>query len=70
MSTATSPFLRQATNDANAQLRHHLIQCDLARGRWFSAAMLAERVHAIVAPRFATTVALVALLLVVACGGL
>ncbi|MDN3920643.1 hypothetical protein [Roseateles violae] len=48
-------------------LRRHLQQCHAARGRWFGAAMLAEQIHHLVLPRFATTVALAALLLILAC---
>ncbi|HEY4081743.1 MAG TPA: hypothetical protein VGM81_13710 [Burkholderiaceae bacterium] len=57
----------QAPNDTAPDLHRHLQQCDSARGRWFGAAMLAERVHGMVAPRFATTVACAAVLLLLVC---
>lgn len=63
MHTATQ---QHNTPDPTLALCRHLEQCHAARGRWFGAAMLAERVHALVAPRFATTVALAALLLLIA----
>lgn len=59
------PFAAQS-----AMLRRHLTQCQAARGPWFAAASLAERVHGAMAPRFATTVALLALGLTLACGWL
>jgi hypothetical protein len=55
------------TTDQAMALRRHLQQCRAARGRWFGAAMLAERIHDLMVPRFATTVALAALLLTIAC---
>jgi hypothetical protein len=57
----------QAAHDTAPELHRHLQQCDSARGRWFGAAMLAERVHGMVAPRFATTVACAAVLLLLVC---
>ena len=64
--TATSR--RRTAHDAvTDHLCRHLQQCHVARGRWFGAAMLAERIHFMVAPRFATTVALAAVLLAIAC---
>ena len=56
-----------ASRDQALALCRHLQQCHAARGRWFALAMLAERVHALLAPRFATTVALVSLLLFITC---
>ena len=64
MTTATFP---QATQDLAPDLCRHLQQCDRARGRWFGAAMLAEQMHVVVAPRFATTVALAAVFLLLVC---
>lgn len=66
MTTALSP-IRRLQPDAASDLCRHLQQCHRARGRWFGAAMLAERVHSLVAPRFATTVAMAAVLLLMAC---
>lgn len=63
----TTTALRRPQHDSVADLRRHLQQCHLARGRWFGAAMLAERVHQLAAPRFATTVALAAIALTTAC---
>ena len=48
-------------------LSRHLQQCHLARGRWFGAAMLAEELHRLVAPRFATTVMLAVVVMVASC---
>jgi hypothetical protein len=49
---------------SDTALSRHMRQCDLARGRWFGAAMLAEELHRLMAPRFATTVMLAAVVLV------
>ena len=57
----------QTNHDSAPDLHRHLQQCDSARGRWFGAAMLAEQVHGMVAPRFATTVACAAVLLLLVC---
>ena len=51
-------------------LSRHLQQCEMARGRWFGAAMLAEELHKLVAPRFATTVVLAAVLVTASCAWL
>ena len=51
-----------------AALRRHLQHCQAAQGRWFPAAVAAERLHGVVAPRFVTTVAAVAVLMFAACG--
>ena len=56
-----------STQVASPDLSRHLQQCANARGRWFGAAMLAEQVHGLVAPRFATTVALAAMVLLIVC---
>ena len=58
---------RHSIHEAGPDLHRHLQQCANARGRWFGAAMLAERVHGLVAPRFATTVVLAALVLLMVC---
>jgi hypothetical protein len=58
-------FLREQT----AALRRHLDQCELARGRLFPAAVIAERVHVFVVPRFVSTVALATVLIYLLCGG-
>ncbi|MDY0745395.1 hypothetical protein SNE35_12810 [Paucibacter sp. R3-3] len=71
MSTATLlPTRLKPTHDAATDLCRHLQQCHLARGRWFGAAMLAEEIHRLVAPRFATTVAVSAVVLLLACAWL
>lgn len=67
MTTATLTTARPKGTDSASDLCRHLQQCQNARGRWFGAAMLAEQVHGLVAPRFATTVALAAVLLLVVC---
>jgi hypothetical protein len=51
-----------------AALRRHLLHCQASQGRWFPAAVVAERLHRQMAPRFVTTVAAAALLLFAACG--
>ena len=67
MSTATFiPTRLKPTHDAATDLCRHLQQCHSARGRWFGAAMLAEEIHRLVAPRFATTVAVSAIVLLLA----
>ncbi len=71
MTTATlTTAARRLTHDSATDLCRHLQQCRLARGRWFGAAMLAEEIHKLVAPRFATTVAMAAIVLVAACAWL
>lgn len=67
MTTTTLRSLRSAGHDSATELGRHLQQCRSARGRWFGAAMLAEQVHGVVAPRFATTVALAAVFLLLVC---
>lgn len=52
--------------DTAASLRAHLHECRAAQGRWLAASMAAERLHGLLAPRFVSTVALGALLLVAA----
>ena len=52
--------------DTAASLRAHLHECRAAQGRWLSASMAAERLHGLIAPRFVSTVALGALLMVAA----
>ncbi len=47
------PFL---SNDQSHMLCRHLKQCEKARGRWFGFAVVAERLHGVIAPRLATTV--------------
>ncbi|WP_141100578.1 hypothetical protein [Roseateles aquatilis] len=52
-----------SSNDQSKALQRHLIQCAKARGRWFSVALMAERVQDVVLPRLATTAALGAITL-------
>ncbi len=52
-----------ALHELQLGLVRHLQQCHLARGRWFGTALWAERAHALMAPRFVTTVVGAALLL-------
>ena len=49
-------------------LRRHVQQCRDARGHWFGAAALAERVHVLIAPRFVSTVVVAVVLLALASG--
>lgn len=58
-------FVREQTT----ALRRHLEQCEIARGRFFSAMVVAESVHGFVVPRFVSTIALVTLFMLIACGG-
>ena len=60
----TRPGLR--LTDTAASLRAHLHECRAAQGRWLAASMAAERLHGLIAPRFVSTVALGALLMVAA----
>ena len=64
-----SPAARHAQDPARA-LHAHLQQCHQARAPWFGIALAAERLHALVAPRPATTIALAALTLGLALYGL
>ena len=68
--TLTSTARRLTNHDSVSDLCRHLRQCDQDRGRWFGAAMLAEEIHRLVAPRFATTVAMAAIVLMAACAWL
>jgi hypothetical protein len=70
MTTATSSSLSTSPHDPATDLCRHLHQCDEALGAWFGTAMWAERVHGLLAPRFATTVALAGLMLTIAFGWL
>jgi hypothetical protein len=63
--TSPNRFLREQSS----ALKRHLDQCDLARGRLFPAALLAESVHDFVAPRIVSTVAIVTILFLLV-GGL
>ena len=63
MNFLITPDASPALRDHVASLDQHLQQCRDARTRWFSTAQWAERAHGLVAPRFMTTVAGVALLL-------
>ncbi len=66
MSSAIATYAVTGPNSDTA-LSRHLQQCHLARGRWFGAAMLAEELHQLVAPRFATTVVLLAVVMTASC---
>jgi len=63
MSPSARPPVRLS---AEAALSRHLKQCHRARG-WFGAAMLAEELHRLAAPRFATTLVLFAVVTVASC---
>ena len=47
------------------QLPKHVAQCRAARGAWFEAALVAEAMHKLLAPRFVTTVVLAGIGLVI-----
>lgn len=66
--TTTLPAVNVMLGEQIVQLRHHLVQCQAARGLWFSAAVVAEGLHQLLAPRFVTTVVLVGLVLALVCG--
>ena len=59
----SSPPVSLLKNLHQSELRRHVAQCRAGRGRWFSAAAWAERLHGLLAPRFVTTVAVAAALL-------
>ncbi|MBC7940022.1 MAG: hypothetical protein H7Z19_09715 [Chitinophagaceae bacterium] len=63
--TLASPVLvaPNMLGEQTATLRRHVQQCSLARGRWFGAAALGERVHGWIAPRLISTVAVVLVLM-------
>ena len=64
--------LQAAHQQADAEaLGRHLQHCRAGRGRWFRAALWAERMHQRLAPRFVTTLvgATAALLLLVTAAG-
>lgn len=62
-------FVKGDLRHQAGELCRHLGQCAANRGRFFSAALMLERVHRVVAPRFVTTVFVSTVLLLV-CGGL
>lgn len=53
-----------------AALRQHMAECRAECGRWQLPALLAERAHSLVAPRFVTTVGMVCGLLALGLGWL
>ena len=61
--TTSSQSVSPLMNLHQSELRRHVVQCRAGRGRWFSAAAWAERLHGMLAPRFVTTVAAAAALL-------
>ena len=65
---AASPALvaNRVLRDNAAALRRHFEQCHAARGRWYGAAALAERVHGLIAPRFVSTAAVAFVILGIA----
>ena len=48
-------FQALAISQHASQLRHHLLECEQARGRLFSLYRLGERIHQLIAPRLYTT---------------
>lgn len=66
IATSLAPAAHRFAHDQAPSLHRHLQQCEKARGRWFGAALLAERLHEFVAPRLATTVAIAGLGLMLA----
>ena len=65
MSTTVRAIPRASASET--ALSRHLQQCQRARGRWFGAAMLAEELHRLAAPRFATTILLFTVVTVASC---
>ena len=64
-----SPFAHRALDEHAHSLRQHMQDCRALRGRWFDAALLAERAHRVVAPRFVTTLVVATSLLALLLGG-
>ncbi len=66
MTTTTSRYLLAAPASSEcSDLGRHLLQCRAAQGRMFAASIWAERAHSLVAPRFVTSVAVVATMMLV-----
>lgn len=66
MTINTSRYLLASPGTSDSSdLSRHLLQCRAAQGRLFAASVWAERAHSLVAPRFVTTIAAVASLMVV-----
>lgn len=53
---AGTPRQRRLLDDQAETLGRHLTHCRAERGRWFDAALWAERAHQVLAPRFCTVV--------------
>ena len=66
--TTTLPAVNLVLREQIVQLRHHVVQCQAARGLWFYAAVVGEGLHQLLAPRFVTTVVLAGLVLAVVSG--
>jgi len=66
--TTTLPAVNLMLREQIVQLRHHVLQCQAARGLWFHAAVAGEGVHQLLAPRFVTTVVIAGLVLAVVSG--
>lgn len=67
-STPLSPN-HAALGEHLLSLARHVRQCQAAQQRWVGTARLAERAHGLLAPRFMTTVAVGALVLLALCTG-
>lgn len=55
---------QRALRDHRLALHRHVLHCHRARSRWFAFGCAAELMHGLLAPRFVTTVAGVACVLV------
>lgn len=66
--TTPTPAAPNLLRQQSSALKRHLSDCRAARGRWFEAALWAELAHAALAPRFVTTVAVLAAAVTLACG--
>lgn len=65
MTTNTSRYLPAFPDSSDSSaLGRHLLQCRAAQGRLFVASVWAERIHSLLGPRFVTTIASVATLMV------
>jgi hypothetical protein len=65
MTTRTATQSLSKAADPALALCRHFQHCERSRGHWFGAAQLAERLHGLMAPRFATTVGMAAVLMLV-----
>ncbi|HSW04599.1 hypothetical protein [Aquabacterium sp.] len=69
--TASRDTQRQrALHEHRHSLQRHVLQCQQARSRWNSLGCAAELIHSLLAPRFVTTVTVVAAALALSAYGM